>query len=386
MVNRSKRKKQSASVTQEIVVEIEKPTKFTNHDEAISGKIQIKPARIDWWLVGGFISLLMVVMVVSLTVWWYLSTFERAAGVPAMTMIQKVREGSQYDPFSTEGVMTIAILGLDRIQNRGDDPVLTDTMIIAQIRKDGQIWLLSLPRDLWVEAEKTKINALYTLGEENQVGGGEVLVKRVLREITGMPIDYVIVLEVKSVAAVVDALGGIELEVPRGFVDEKYPRENVDLNSQDPNVLYETFSVVAGRQKFDGETVVKYLRSRHSQDPIEGSDVGRMQRQQLVIAAIMDSLKQKDLLMNPKMIGSLYKVWHTMVVTKLNDETLIGAARQLVMKQVHIKPIAISAKNGADPGILKTVTKNRYGLWVYEPIDSSWAALQQYIKNQMATN
>src|SRR4030042_1697013 len=149
--------------------------------------------------------------------------------------------------------MTIAILGLDIVQNRGDDPALTDTMIVARIRNDGQIWLVSLPRDLWVDSVKTKINALYSLGEESQKGGGELLVKRVLGEVTGMPIDYVLVLEVKSLAAVVDALGGIELDVPRSFTDDMYPREDADLSSNDPKQLYETFTVTAGKQTFNGE-------------------------------------------------------------------------------------------------------------------------------------
>ena len=98
---------------------------------------------------------------------------------------------------------------------------------------------------------------------------GIKLLAEKVSEITGQSIDEYMVIDFSGFKSIVDALGGIEIDVPKDLVDREYP---------DNNWGYEVFSVRRGLQTFNGERALKYARSRHST-----SDFDRSERQQLII-------------------------------------------------------------------------------------------------------
>ncbi len=98
---------------------------------------------------------------------------------------------------------------------------------------------------------------------------GIKLLAEKVSEITGQGIDGYIVIDFSGFKNIVDALGGIHIDVPKDLVDREYP---------DNNWGYEVFTVRAGPQDFDGATALKYARSRHST-----SDFDRSERQQLLL-------------------------------------------------------------------------------------------------------
>jgi LCP family protein required for cell wall assembly len=367
----------------EIIVDIVKPARFSGCEPNNVKLPFLKKTHRGSGAIIGFLFLLIFVIGISLVTWWYLAGFERGSGVPATHMIQVLREGSRYDPFSNEGILTMVVLGLDQVENRGKSTLMTDTIILLTIHKDGRVYLLSIPRDLWVDAAKAKVNALYALGEANQAGSGPVLVKKVLSEITGLSIDYVLTMNMDTLQKLVDTLGGIEIEVLKSFTDERFPRENVDLSTQDPKLLYETVSFTAGRQHFDGLTTMKYIRSRYSADPVEGTDVARSRRQQAVMMAIFQALKTRNLPVQPQLLGSLYKIWKQNITSDMNDQTLIGLGRQLATKAIMILPISLPVAENSQTGLIRVNPKNRSGQWVFEPVDASWQSFQTFIKQEM---
>ena len=175
----------------------------------------------------------------------------------------------------SDGRINILLVGLAGKNYPGAN--LTDSIIIASVNpKTYQTALLSVPRDLYVQIPETKsytkINALYARSEDTDESGktGIESLKNALSEITGQTIDYYIALDFDGFRQIIDELGGINIQVPKELHDERYPG---------PNYSYQTFEIQKGLRSLDGETALKYARTRHDED----GDFGRAYRQQLIL-------------------------------------------------------------------------------------------------------
>ena len=211
---------------------------------------------------------------------------------------------------SHDEVVNILVMGKSGGKHDGAD--LTDTMILVSLSLRGDnIKTVSIPRDIWIPEIRAKINSAYYWGKNGspyinsvESGGGIGLAKKITQEVVGQPIQYGVVVDFSSFKDIVDALGGIEVNVTNGFTDKLYPiegREN-DLCGGDKSYAcrYETITFDAGVQKMNGETSLKFVRSRHSEGT-EGTDIAREARQQKVINAI------KNKALEPKTFLSIKK-------------------------------------------------------------------------------
>lgn len=196
-----------------------------------------------------------------------------------VSFMQSVKEIVSFDRKALRGEekerINILLVGLAGKNYPGAN--LTDSIIIASINpKTYQTALLSVPRDLYVQIPETKsytkINALYARSEDTDNSGktGIESLKKALGEITGQTIDYYIALDFDGFEQIIDELGGINIQVPKELHDERYPG---------PNYSYQTFEIQKGLQSLDGETALKYARTRHDED----GDFGRAYRQQLIL-------------------------------------------------------------------------------------------------------
>jgi LCP family protein required for cell wall assembly len=143
--------------------------------------------------------------------------------------------------------------------------------------------ILSIPRDLWVEVPDghggwtmDRINAAFHTGELGKLpgGGGAAAAAAVTRDF-GIPIDHYVVMDFAGFMKVIDALGGVTIEVPHTFTATVVPEANTGGYD---------YTFFAGRQHFDGELALAYARFRY--DP-EG-DFGRIKRQQQIALAARD--------------------------------------------------------------------------------------------------
>ncbi|KKP68931.1 hypothetical protein A2X44_05550 [candidate division CPR3 bacterium GWF2_35_18] len=169
---------------------------------------------------------------------------------------------------------------------------LADTIVIASYSHlDHSIVMLSIPRDLWVEIpafndlykQSTKINAAYSIGDMYDYdGGGLALTKKVVSNILGIPIHYAARVDFQGFVKGVDVLGGIDIDVENTFDDYMYPREGYENAPMTERFIHLHFD--AGLQHMDGETALRYARSRQGTNG-EGSDFARAKRQQKVILA-----------------------------------------------------------------------------------------------------
>ncbi len=185
--------------------------------------------------------------------------------------------------------ITFLLLGVDQ---RPDDPspLRTDTMIVVTVQPEtNQVGMISLPRDLFVPIPdfdtSGKITTAFTVGELNKYpGGGAALAKKTVSEFLGYPIDYYVRINFDGFVQAIDAIGGVDVVVANTIHDEEYP--TIDYG-------YQTFHIDAGLQHLDGETALKYARSRHGAG---NDDFQRTKRQQQLLVAVKDKLVENKLL------------------------------------------------------------------------------------------
>jgi LCP family protein required for cell wall assembly len=149
----------------------------------------------------------------------------------------------------------------------------TDTMLtVVAERSPGALMLISIPRDLWVSIPgygEERINTAYALG-------GPDTAERVAGDLLGVRVERHLLIGLQGVRDIVDAAGGVEIVVDRPIHDVAYPTDDYSTIVVD---------IPAGRQHMDGETALRYARSRY-----QDSDFGRMARQQRVMLALRTAL------------------------------------------------------------------------------------------------
>lgn len=256
------------------------------------------------------ISVSLIILLLGKYVYTQLSVFSSTSGMS----LEEIRTTALTFYEQTKKPLTepetILILGVDKLDTRQGSPVLTDTILLATVDfSEMSITLLSIPRDLWSEAYKARINTLYHYANEQGKPSPEGFVAEALSEMTGVPIDYSIIVEMNELSKLIDLVGGVEIDVPDGFIDEQFPRTDVDVTKvTDPKLLYKTVEFNEGIQTISGERALEYIRSRKSSGT-QGNDLARSQRQQRVIMALFSKIKDFKKLLNPSYSGSLVKYY-----------------------------------------------------------------------------
>lgn len=200
---------------------------------------------------------------------------------------------------STGTYTNILLVGIDTRENT--KLLNTDVIIVASYNyKTKDIVMISTPRDFYAQVNPdrvgfAKINSAYSINEGKQAGNGLPVLQSIVEDITGMEIQYYAMINFEGFVELIDAVGGVYINVENSFTDYRYPL----------GTGYQTVSFKAGPQLMDGETALKYSRSRHSQQNGEGSDFARARRQQRVIDAFKDVLLSTDTLLNPTKIMAL---------------------------------------------------------------------------------
>lgn len=242
--------------------------------------------------------------------------------VPFLKLSSLWRTYSSEHLVSTANRTNILLLGVGGPGH--DAPELTDTiMLLSYHHPSGQISLLSIPRDLWLPSLKTKINSAYLVGNSKQAGGGLLLAKSAVSEVTGFPVHYVLVANFSTFKSAIDLIGGIDIVVPRSFEDKMFPvsgRENDECNG-DPTYAcrYTTVSFTEGLTHMDGATALSYIRSRHSINVEDGTDFARNMRQKDVLTASVSKLKSPALLKHPGVYLQLSKLIQANIETDINQ-------------------------------------------------------------------
>lgn len=280
------------------------------------------------------------------------------------------------------------ILGKGNQEHEAAD--LTDTMMVVSIRlKDQKIGMISIPRDIWMDSMKAKINTAYYYGQQkNPDGGGISLAKDAIYQVTGLPIQYAALVDFDGFVKAIDLVGGVDVEVERSFMDEKYPRQKLEdshLDGQaDGEEVYETVRFEKGIQHMDGITALRFSRSRYSADPMEGTDFARSQRQQKVLLALATKIKSRETALNLDRIKELRNIFNQYTETNLGDEELLALGRiGTKVKIAEIQQIKIDEGTKEEQGLLISPLVSKYGQWVLTSRTGSWESVKEYIKAEL---
>jgi LCP family protein required for cell wall assembly len=206
--------------------------------------------------------------------------------------------------------LQILVLGTDELAERTNQPVLTDTILALNFDlNSGELNSLSIPRDLWHPDYLTKVNALYSYGDEYFPDQPEKFVAQAIDGLTGFSSDVNLVISLDLLAQLIQIVDGVEVSIEQGFTDEEFPRPGVSPTAQDPELLYKTVVFEPGRQTLDSERALEYIRSRKSADPEAGTDTARAARQQQVLDALLVKLTSKSTYYSSEVIGQLLKLY-----------------------------------------------------------------------------
>jgi LCP family protein required for cell wall assembly len=226
------------------------------------------------------------------------------------------------DPTWTGGRVAILLLGIDqRLTEEG--PWRTDTMILLMIDPiTKRAGMLSIPRDLWVEIPGyggyDRINTAHFKGDLDNYpgGGGPALAMKTVQQNFGVQVGYYARVNFYAFVQIIDKLGCIPITVTEAIDDPTYPA--MEGNGYDP------FSIEPGDYCMNGETLLKYSRTRAT----FGSDFDRASRQQQVIYAVRDHVLSSNQL--PTLLTQapqIYSTLQTGVSTNFSMDQLIELAQ-----------------------------------------------------------
>lgn len=245
-------------------------------------------------------------------------------------------------------------LGYQALVNSFDG--LTDTMLLLRFNPETKkLILLSIPRDTRTEIPGhgvTKINAA------NVYGGPALVAKTTSELLGGVGVDRYVTINVQGVQALIDALGGVNVYVPK---DMKY--------QDDSQHLY--INLKAGRQHLNGSQALQLLRFRYD----EYGDIGRIQRQQMVMRSLMEQT------LNPATLARLPKILQVIqahIDTNLTVEelvALVGFASQTGRSNAQMLTV---------PGVFSEPGQYDASYWLPSP-EKILAMTAQYFGNGSPT-
>ncbi|MDD6730806.1 MAG: LCP family protein [Eggerthellaceae bacterium] len=210
---------------------------------------------------------------------------------------------SPTDPFYVLLMGTDHSLGRDN-DGSTDNLYRTDSIILARVDPGNQkVTLVSIPRDTQVDIEghgSTKINAAYAFG-------GASLAVSTVSKVAGVDISHFVLIDMDGLSSAVDALGGVEVNVPYEINDPDY-----------------TGYLAAGDQTLNGEQALIFARARHCYDKVGDGDLIRTANQRALIGAIAQKLLQEDKVTQANVLTQL----SSYVQTDLSVDDINGYAAQ----------------------------------------------------------
>jgi len=295
--------------------------------------------------------------------------------------------GTEVDSFPRT---TIALYGYGG--GNHDGAYLSDSILLLTMRKSPgkpiEAAEISVPRDWYVPTDMGngqthygKINEAYEIGQTGQPEkssvyngpkGGGAQASHVLEQLLGIHIDHWVGVDFHAFQAMVDAVGGIDVNVPDSFTDTQYPAGDCTPGFPGSNCGFWTIHFNAGMQHMTGQQALIFARSRHSNDNNEGTDFARSRRQQLILQALKAKTRSVDILAEaPKLIDALGA--DTVTDMTFDDETkLYDETKSLDAKS--IRHISLDNQNF----LYDSNPNGSYYLFAH---DKSYRTLQHYIQN-----
>ncbi|MEV7088298.1 LCP family protein [Streptomyces sp. NPDC093085] len=254
----------------------------------------------------GALALVIVVLVTSIgTYFWADGKLRREVDLSKVIERPEGGEGTNYLIVGSDSREGMSDEEKKKLHTGSAEGKRTDSMMILHDGSNGPT-LISLPRDSRVKipsfkgsesgklypdtGRQTKLNAAYAMD------GPELLVRTVEYN-TGLRIDHYVEIGFAGFANIVDAIGGVELDIPKAFKDKK---SGADFQ--------------AGKQTLDGEQALAFVRTRYA---FAASDLDRTKNQQKFLAALASQTATPGTVLNPfKLYPTMSAGLDTLIVDK----------------------------------------------------------------------
>lgn len=273
------------------------------------------------------------------------------SNIPSLT-----KTSAELEPPKWEGKERVNILllgGDSRGMGKNEIPRSDSLMIASLDPVTKKSYLFSILRDTYVDIPGEGSDRINTAIAR----GGPELAMKTVSNFMGIPIQYYVYTDFKGFIALVDALGGIDLDVEK----DMYYTDSADGNQYDINLK-------KGYQHLDGDTALQYVRFRHD----ASSDFTRTERQRKFMQALAEKLQSTtSILKLPSILSSI----DPYIETNLNVNQMIklaslgfevktdGMVSQQIppMDLVQEKVIGGAKVLGAEPAEVKVFVKQLFG-------------------------
>ena len=270
-------------------------------------------------------------------------------------------------PFQLSGLSTdssgrvnVLVLGVGDPGHAGE--LLSDTMMVISLdTRDNRIAQISVPRDLRVDIPGYGIGKINAADAE----GGTSLSEQTVSNTLGIPINYYALTDFTGMSNLVDAVGGLNVDVTQALVDPEYPCANNQYAVCGVDIQ-------PGMQHMDGARVLEYVRCRKGTC---GNDFGRAARQQQVLNLIRQKVLTGSVILDPFKLTPIISAVRTGIQTDMSAVQLaeFAAYWQASEKNQPIE-VVLSTSSG---GYLEDAPGSSDLL----PIGGSFTAIQNYVGN-----
>jgi LCP family protein required for cell wall assembly len=304
-----------------------------------------------------------------------------------INLIQTSYQAIKSNEFKNQNNLNFMILGLDKRDDLLEKTETTDTIIFSSLDLNkSQLNLISLPRDIWNYQLNSKINEIYPLSLKTD--NSFDFIQKNYSEFTGQNIQKTVIITTDNLINFVNIIGGVDAYLDKGFKDTQYPNPE---HIKDPNnkkiPIYMTIEFPAGSIHLDSSNVTQFVRSRKGAETASqgGTDIGRIERQQLLINAIIKKVKSKEFVENPQNIINLYNFWHQQIITNLTDQDLIsiGVLLNTRLGQLAINKIELPIGQTSKDGIIYHPQTFINKAWVFTTSDKNYTKLKDFISSSL---
>lgn len=382
-------------------------------------KLELHPPRPKKVVKKFFLLLFVVAAIVACGIFWFIAT-------SAPSVFHYVFSINQLK--SNDNRVNVLLLGNAGGSHAGAH--LTDSIIFASYNlKTHKVVLVSIPRDLWVDSTKSKINAVYEIGAKRfpEDKGGLKFAEDKIDDIIGIPLHYGVRLNFSGFAKAIDLVEGIEVEVPKTFDDYNYPIEGkeddlcgmtekeIDLTEEELKELTiggNPINLKAGKNKvivnledkiatssadfacrfehirfeqgllhMEGTQALKFVRSRMGTNG-EGSDFARSRRQQLVLQAFRQKVLSLETLFNIQKITGLVDTFGDTVETDIPVERLLDFYR-LVKKVDNVSSLVLGDLGQGKSVLINPPPSDYGGAYVLIPPDGDFSGVKEFLHAEL---
>lgn len=334
-----------------------------------------QPKQKHWLLVLLVVTGLLLLVAAVLALTW---VGRRADGTTTPSLIQQIGSvlSQSGQPLKGEDSDRINVLLLGIGGGNHPGATLTDTIMVASIKPSThQVALLSLPRDLIVvmNGEGHKINSAYVYG------GIDLTIKKVT-EVTGLDLQYYMLLDFSGFRKVIDDVGGVDVTIPNSFTgyyganEMSLPCPKAQLYNLDDGA-YCAISFTAGKTHLDGEQALIYARirkltPRSENYQLEAGDFARATRQQLTMESFKQKLFSAGTLFNPTRISTVLNDANSHILTNLNLGEMVRVGE--LVKGITSANIIRQVVDDATTKLVKTEFVPETGASVVVPVAGTY--------------